>query len=300
MNSKISIDNKEYIFSKNIKDNDKYRESFFELAKNIFEIDFSHWYENGFWSEKYIPYALIDNNKIVANVSVNKINIFYKGDEKLFIQIGTVMTDKDYRNRGLSKYLINIIIKEWQKNCENIYLYANDEVYDFYPKFNFMESFEYEYSKEIIKEDFCIKKLNLKNKDDFNLILDLYNYSNPYSDINMVDNIGLFMFHIENFLYDNIFYIEEFNCIVISEYDDEKLIIYDIFMKDNDDIKLDSIAEKIAAPDTKELVLGFTPKDREDFFINIFNEDGTKLFVHDKNENIFIKDKILFPMLSRA
>lgn len=82
----------------------------------------------------------------MANVSVNIMDFVILGEEKRYVQIGTVMTDENYRNQGLSRTLIKKILKEWENKCQGIYLYANNSVLNFYPKFGFSVCSEYQYS----------------------------------------------------------------------------------------------------------------------------------------------------------
>lgn len=124
-----------YKFIKQLKNNSILRSSFFELAKNTFGLSFENWYEQGFWTDKYIPYSIIDGDKVISNASVNVMDMIYGGSLKRFIQIGTVMTEPEYRNRGLCSFLIKEILSDWCGKCEYIYLFANSTVLDFYPKF---------------------------------------------------------------------------------------------------------------------------------------------------------------------
>lgn len=73
----------------------------------------SEWFQNGFWGEKYIPCSLVDGEKVIANVSVNRMDFNLDGIEKHYIQLGTVMTDKAYRGQGLSRYLMEKVIEEY-------------------------------------------------------------------------------------------------------------------------------------------------------------------------------------------
>ena len=56
-----------YKFIKQIKNNSILRSSFFQLAKNTFGLSFENWYEQGFWTDKYIPYSIIDGDKVISN-----------------------------------------------------------------------------------------------------------------------------------------------------------------------------------------------------------------------------------------
>jgi predicted N-acetyltransferase YhbS len=71
-------------------------------------VDFEKWYQFGFWNNTYVCYSYIDQNEVIANVSVNKLDILIDGKESKTLQIGTVMTRPDYRGNGLSKSLMEI------------------------------------------------------------------------------------------------------------------------------------------------------------------------------------------------
>lgn len=86
---------------KGYRDDAALRGSFNALAIRTFAIDFEDWYQNGYWTDKYNPYSVIIDGKVVSNVSVNTTDFEIDGQKKRYIQLGTVMTDEAYRNRGL-------------------------------------------------------------------------------------------------------------------------------------------------------------------------------------------------------
>ena len=88
---------------KNYRKNDELRHSFNELAKATFGLDFEDWYQNGYWGENYIPYSIVKDGNVIANVSVNITDMNWKGSKKHFIQLGTVMTAESYRNQAIYK-----------------------------------------------------------------------------------------------------------------------------------------------------------------------------------------------------
>ena len=59
------------------------------------------------------------------------------------------MTDPKYRGKGYSRILMEAIMKEYEGKVDGIYLYANDSVLDFYPRFGFTKRDEYQYVKQI-------------------------------------------------------------------------------------------------------------------------------------------------------
>ena len=105
MIDKVLINNKEYIYVKDYRDNEKLREGLNNLTEQTYGFNFRKWYEAGYWGKAYIPYSLLDGDKLVANVSVSIMKINILEEEKNYIQIGTVMTDERYRNQGLARFL---------------------------------------------------------------------------------------------------------------------------------------------------------------------------------------------------
>lgn len=101
---------KEYIMVSDYMNNDKYRWSFNKLAVSTFGLNFEDWYKNKFFYSKYICYSYTNKEEVIANVSINKMDLIVQGKKKKAIQLGTVMTHRDYRNQGLSSSLINYII----------------------------------------------------------------------------------------------------------------------------------------------------------------------------------------------
>ena len=139
-----------YEIMKGYQKDDKLRNSFNALALETFHLNFEDWYQNGFWRENYIPYSIVIDGKVVANVSVNLTDMMYDGEIKKFIQLGTVMTAKEFRNQGLIRQIMREIEADYKDKVDGMYLFANDSVLDFYPKFGFKESREYQYGKSLL------------------------------------------------------------------------------------------------------------------------------------------------------
>ena len=64
---------------KTIRDNDKLRSSFNLLTEQTFGFNFEEWYRLGYWREDHRPYAMVENGKVIANVSVNQADYLWKG-----------------------------------------------------------------------------------------------------------------------------------------------------------------------------------------------------------------------------
>lgn len=292
-NSLVEIGGEIYRFSNNINENKEFLNAFNNLAKLSFGISF-----RGVGGE-YEPHVLIEGNKVCANVSVNKVLFNHMGKRKLYIQLGTIMTDKEYRNKGLSRWLIESIVSKWKDNCDAIYLFANDSVLDFYPKFGFVKEKEYEYILQNVNE--CKvkpKKLDMSEERHINLVLEKYKEQNPFSKLCMIENQAIFSFYYDGLMKNNVYYIEEFNVIVFAQYQKDKLLCYDIFGNTNE--KLVDILRVMCIEETNEVSLGFTPKDITGLKEKEYHEEDTTLFIHSSLENIFATSKLMFPIMSHA
>lgn len=286
------------IINKDIKDNKKLRESFFELAIQTFDTSFEAWYQGGYWTDKYIPYAMLDGEKVVANASVNIIDTVIDGKSKRYIQLGTVMTDITYRNKGLSRRLMDEILSDWLTKCDAIYLFANKTVLDFYPKFGFVRENEYQCSIPIMPKSEKIKKLNMSYKEDRNFLKKYYAKSNPFSALPMLNNYGLLMFYCSAFMKDYVFYCKEFDAVVVAMLNNDTLMCFDIYCDENK--SLIDILSAVSSEETRRVVFGFSPKHTVDCIVNAIIGDDETLFILKSKDNVFAQNKIMFPSLSHA
>jgi GNAT superfamily N-acetyltransferase len=246
---------------KDYKEQELYRHSFNRLTKMVYGIDFEAWYQLGGWNERYIPYSFIKDDQVIANASVNKMEIIINGRTLKAIQIGTVMTDPEYRGMGLSRRLIETIIQDYEHRVDFIYLFANDTVLDFYPKFGFnkvLESnFLISYQNNSLVEH-RLRKLDLSDPND----LDLFNHyardRYPISErCGVINAEHLHLFYGLNVFGKNIYYIEDLKAIVIYQENDQILDLYDVMSLDK--IGLETVLPYIVSKLETTVRCHFTP-----------------------------------------
>jgi len=295
---KVTINENEYSFISNAIEDTRCRESYFSLVKKVFGLDFKPWYLSGFCRGSFIPYTLFDGDAAVSTVGVVINDFTWRDGTKKYIQISTVATDPDYRNQGLSRWLTETVLNEWKENCDSVYLYANDSVVDFYPKFGFIAVNEYRYQMPVEKTGGVFRKLDLSIREDVDLLIKKHKESNPFSLLAMDDDLEIMMFHCVSYLYDNIYYIEKYDAVVIAEQENRDMFCYDIFSGSYGVIS--DILGIIASEEICTVTLGFTPVDDTGYTVEKANEEDTTVFLLDGMENLFADHKITFPFLSRA
>lgn len=126
-----------YQFDKTLRQNQKRKESFFHLARDIFGISFDLWEKAGGWTESYIPYYFHEDDEIIANASVNLMKLTIEGTIYTGIQIGTVMTRETHRGKGLSEKLLRRIMEDYEESADFIYLMANEKAIPLYKRVGF-------------------------------------------------------------------------------------------------------------------------------------------------------------------
>ncbi|HOO27196.1 MAG TPA: GNAT family N-acetyltransferase, partial [Lachnospiraceae bacterium] len=272
--------------------------SFNELAEVTFGLDFENWYKNGYWTDRYVPYSIITGNKVVSNVSVNKMEFAVNGENKKYMQLGTVMTDEKYRNQGLIKRIMQEIEKDFQDSVDGFYLFANDRVLDFYPRFGYRKGIEYQYSK-VLRSHLHrqAKQISMNHKEDWLILEKAIELSVSNSAFEMRNNKELIMFYVTQFMQENVYYIEEEGAYVIAEINGNELFLHNIFAEK--EVNMETIIDAFG-DGLDQVVFGFTPLTSQGYQVKRLCEKDTTLFLKGRDFDLFEQKRGMFPSLSHA
>ena len=290
------------------KEDQQLLDSFNELTRNTFGFDFTGWHAAGHFSDMYVPHVLTDEGKVVSNVSVNRMQFDMGGVIKNYIQIGTVMTDNAYRGQGLNRKIMESIMQEYAGKVDGIYLFGNDSVLEYYPKFGFIPCEEYEYyftydsKRDVVP--YTMKQVDMADEAQAKqLYAVMENYSvtpdvlNENDALYMSENICLYHFWMDSEYRDNIYYLPECKAYVVAAVEEDKLKLYQIIGKEKVDVK--RIA-KAFGEGFSEVVFGYTPVYKEGLSVRIHKEEDCTLFVLGEDLKCVSEKKMMFPILSHA
>ncbi len=321
----LSMDEK-YRLVKSYRDDRHLRQSFCSLADRTFGIDFEEWYQKGYWTDAYNPYSIVCDRKVVASVSVNlmpyKQLAVVSGEESLgerltdaqenihtgaetkniyrhknYIQLGTVMTDPEYRGKGLIRRIMSEIWKDYDANADGYFLFANDSVLDFYPKFGFREAGEFQYEKELNCAGECTAKpVAMNRREDWEFMESVISGSVPNSAFFMRGNVGLTMFYLSGFMSDCVYYVPEEDAYVVAEMDGDTLILEEIYA--DHVVNTEKIGRAFGT--VGKMIFGFTPLDKEKYERCVRKEEDTTLFLRGIDCGEFEEAGIMFPVLTHA
>lgn len=276
---------------------DALRRSFDALAQRTFGLTFEDWYQNGFWGDDYVPYSVVVDGAVAANVSVNRTDFVLDGEKKRFIQLGTVMTDERYRGRGMIRRLMAEVEHDCAGKADGVYLFANDTVLDFYPKFGFCRAAEVRYARAL---EPCgaasAVRVPMRDRDSWDRLTAVIRSSAPCGRFSLCGNTGLPLFYVSKFMQDCVYRVAP-ETYAVAELEDGVLHLYAVY------------AEKQPAPEVvarafggavRRAQLGFTPLDTTGWEAETVREDDTTLFVRGAGFRDFERRGLMFPVLAHA
>lgn len=276
---------------------DALRRSFDALAQRTFGLTFEDWYQNGFWGDDYVPYSVVVDGEVAANVSVNRTDFVPDGEKKRFIQLGTVMTDERYRGRGMIRRLMAEVERDCAGKADGVYLFANDTVLDFYPKFGFRRAAEVRYARALEPDGAASAvRVPMRDLDSWDRLTAVIRSSAPCGRFSLCGNTSLPLFYVSKFMQDCVYRVAP-DTYAIAGLEDGVLHLHAVY------------AEKQPAPEAvarafggavRRVQLGFTPLDTTGWEAETVREDDTTLFVRGAGFRDFERRGLMFPVLAHA
>ena len=220
------------------------------------------------------------------------------GQVKHFLQLGTVMTEEAYQHQGLSRRIMEEIQKDYQGKVDGIYLFGNDNVLEFYPKFGFVQGKEYLYSKKVGNTGECqMEQIVMDNADKWKPLLDAMGRNIFRGKFDMINNNELIMFYVTKFMKKNVYYHKDTDTYVIAEVEGESLFVHNVFSG-----TLQNLDEVISlfGENIKKVTLGFTPLDENVYDIEEFREEDCTFFILGEALKVMEKEMLRIPTLAHA
>ena len=237
------------------------------------------------------------------------------------------MTDEAYRGQGLNREIMERVLEEYRDKADGIYLFGNDDVVEYYPKFGFVAAREYEYYLPCENLSSCevLGAGNISSSDEtgnINLVqVDMsdeiqvkkfYDFIRRYPEniseenrntsFYMSHNLGLYQFWLPPGKGKKVFHLSETDSYVVAKMSGEVLHIQQIFGREKIDLLrlAKSLRENIFEKNIKEVSFGFTPCDTKNLLVREHKEEDCTLFIIGTDLERIERDKLMFPVLSHA
>ncbi|MBS7600621.1 MULTISPECIES: GNAT family N-acetyltransferase [Pseudomonas] len=295
----LSLAGQQFSLLEHFKDDTRLRASFNALTHQTFEFDFEQWYQDGYWGEGYQPCALAHDGRIVANISVNLMHFDVRGERKRCIQLGTVMVAPEYQGKGLSRVLLERVLDRWRGQCDLLYLFANDTVLDYYPKFGFERVLEHQYSVALTPsaQPCSFHKVDMDDLLERQRFIHAVDCAVPAARLAMCSNHDQTMFYCTSFFKECVHYSAALQAYVVMEVADGVMTLYDVFARQA--LDLQTLIAQLCTPQTTRVVLGFAPLDVSGFEAQPLESDDS-LFVLGQAGRFIEDARLMFALLSHA
>lgn len=278
------------------------RMEFNRMTNEFWGFDFERYYQSGFWDENCIIYSLFDGDRIVSHTTLSILESKVKGDTLQIGQLGTVMTDPAYQRRGLARFLMEEIQRDYCSELQGFFLFANDSVLDFYPKFGFAAVQEYQASRTIGHECSALEVKRVDLDDILQRELFAYYVKNstphPFFDIR---SFGLTFFYC--YVYPDlgfktsVYYIEALEAMVVAQIEDKVLTLVEVFQLADRDIE--EIIQAVAPKEVDTVVFGYTPSSSTMRY-TVHKEEDLTLFVSADLKALFEENRLRIPLLAHT
>lgn len=273
-----------------------------DLTRRTFGFDFEDWVSNGYFEGDYIPFSVEDGGQIVSNASANIMHFVHKGVPRKYIQIGTVMTDDAYRNRGLAAGLIRQIIGRYSGECDGFYLFANLGALEFYRKQGFAEGIQYRYwlRPEVLngKRSGGFTKLDPADCNLAQKYHEAVRGSVVNSALEQTNKFGLQLFYTAGL--DNVYYAPDIDCFAVLEPYGTSLALQSVISTKR--APLLEVAARLPS-DHDSVTLGFAPLPEDEALCECAPYDGVddyRFFYMGSGLSEIEAQKLYFPELSHA
>lgn len=255
-------------------DDKTYQRMLNNLLKDIF-LDFQFWYDLGLWDKNYESYSIIKDGEIVSNICLYKSEIVFNQKRFTALSVGAVATKQEFRGRGLSRILMEHIIKKYQGIP--MYLSANDGVVDFYPRFGFRRVFEKLPVCELdINNDIIPNRVKSDDPKVWDYVYNRINYSDR---LDCLNTKSINMFHLRlGYLNDSIYEIPELKTLVIAEQVESTLELIGVFSLV--DLSFGELVKFLPFKNVNKVEFGFMPY-WSDIKYSMHNYDTDPIFVRN-------------------
>lgn len=236
-------------------DNDRDYEALFDdLIQEVFGFSFEPWLEHKLWDERYESYSIISDNKMLSNLCIFKTDMIVQGQEVKANQFGAVCTRKSEQGKGLSRLLMEHVLNIYKDTPA--FLFSNESVIDFYPRFGFKQIQTYRPIIEttIYNDPGTAKKLTATDPIVKNII---YNRTGNSKTFDCLNTASIQMFHMLMGYPGDIYSLPTLETIIIAQQNDTELFIADIISIKP--ITFEKIKTELPFRGIEEVEFGFNP-----------------------------------------
>jgi ribosomal protein S18 acetylase RimI-like enzyme len=238
----------------------QWHDAFIDYVPKVFpRASFRRWHELGGWDEDYVAFSIADGADIVANASLQRMNIVLRGEWITGWQLGAVGVVPQWRGRGLQRQIMQSLLGSIDEK-DIVFLFANDTVLDFYPLFGFRRVIESVYAAEynVKPASEPLRALSIDRAEDLALLARVAAAAAPTTrEFGARNYGGVLLWYWANFYDGCFYYCEAEDAIIVAELDGATLRLCDVLARTSFDLR--SYLPRVAKDAAQRVEFGFTP-----------------------------------------
>jgi GNAT superfamily N-acetyltransferase len=237
-------------------------EAFFRFVPRIFPgLDFRLWYARCGWPSSFVVHAFREGEEIVASVASSAMEMLVRGRPCSAWQLGTVGTIPEQRGRGLAARLMEEVVGRAVAAAEPVFLFANDEVLDFYPRFGMRRAQECAFvvRQPIRPAPNPAPRLELDQPEHLRLLERLSACALPVTERFGARNYGtILLWHATYAHPEDLYYLDELDAVIVARAAAEVLTVYDVIAQHPFDLA--AVLPRVIEREIARVEFGFTPE----------------------------------------
>lgn len=277
------------------------------LTRATFGFSFESWYAAGWWAGDYLPYAFEEDGRLLSNVSVNRMRFLLDGQERRFIQLGTVMTDPACRHQGLASRLMRAAMDDFAGQCDGFYLFGDLGALGFYDQLGFSRICETRYTLRASAREALLcspaREGGFAPVDPADAAMkaryvELVRCGAPYAALEQLSRLSLTMFYTASM--KRVLYAPALDCFAVLERDGGNLCLQSVACARR--LPLETVLAYLPSF-TGTLTLGFAPCGGDEALFDAQPFDGGedyRLFILGDALREIETRRLCFPVLSHA
>jgi len=277
------------------------QDAFIEFVPRVFpEIGFRAWRDRGGWDERYMVFALAERDEIVASASRQQMDVVLMGRRMRAWQLSAVGTLPDRRMQGLQQRIMEKLLA-YTPSDELMFLFANESVLRFYPRFGFRQLTEWVFQATCaLSPDPArapLQTLDVTRAQDRALLLRVAARAAPVSEGFAARDYGkIVLWYCSNFMPNVLRYDPEHDALLAVEQTGDVLRVFDLLASASFDLE-PVLARVLSSPITR-IELGFSPERVSPTARPTHAYSESALFV--RGEFVFPAQPFKFPLLAQT
>ena len=254
------------------------------LGWDTFRLKLRAWYETGCWQEGTRALTLFREREAVSSLFASSMELSWQGRQIPAVQIGGVMTAPPFRGQGCSRRLMEQVLALYPKQF--VFLYANDTVREFYPRFGFEECPEYERQMPIASRPGKLRRIDPRQERA--LLEELYRAGNPWAALSLREYPEVFLFNCFHGWAEDLWLWEEAGVLGAVRWEGARMYCGELL---GASVPLGDALAAFARPETRTARLGFAAAAPAGAPV-LRQEKDTTLFIRPAGVNPFASDKL--------